>query len=110
MRKLGIIDIGSNTARLLLVSINKEGSYKVFNQLKESIRLGQDMGDEQLLKPRRVYQTIQTLQMFKRLCSANNVDEIIAVATAAVRRAANQRSFLDEVYASTGIELKVLSG
>ena len=37
------------------------------------------------------------------------MDRIIAVATAAVRRAKNQRSFLDEIQATCGIKVKVLS-
>ena len=53
--------------------------------------------------------TIKTLKMFKKLCDASKVDRIIAVATAAVRRAKNQRSFLDEIQATCGIKVKVLS-
>ena len=47
--------------------------------------------------------------MFRKLCDVNGIERIIAVATAAVRRAKNQRSFLDEVSATCGIKLRVLS-
>lgn len=81
----------------------------VVDELKESVRLGQDMERDGFLKPQRVAETIRTLKMFKKLCDASKVDRIIAVATAAVRRAKNQRSFLDEIQAKCGIRMNVLS-
>ncbi len=109
MEKIAIIDLGSNSARLVLVKIMDGGFYTVFDEIKESVRLGQDMERDGFLKAARIAQTIRTLKMFKKLCDSYNVDRIIAVATAAVRRAKNQRSFLEEVFATTGIEFKVLS-
>ena len=109
MEKIGIIDLGSNSARLVIVRLFGEGHYMVEDELKESVRLGQDMDRDGFLKPQRVNETIKTLKMFKRLCDANGVERIIAVATAAVRRAKNQRSFLDEIQATCGIKVTVLS-
>lgn len=109
MEKIAIIDLGSNSARLVLVNILDGGYFMVFDELKESVRLGQDMERDGFLKPARVTQTIKTLKMFRRLCDANHVDKIFAYATAAVRRAKNQKSFLDEVGVTCGIKLKVLS-
>lgn len=109
MERLGIIDLGSNTARLVIAELFTDGHYMVIDEMKESVRLGQDMDRDGFLKPQRVAETIRTLKMFKRLCDANGVDRIIAVATAAVRRAKNQRSFLDEIQATCNINLRVLS-
>ena len=81
----------------------------VVDELKESVRLGQDMERDGFLKPARVAETIKTLKMFRKLCDASGVTRIIAVATEAVRRAKNQRSFLDEIQANCGIKIRVLS-
>ena len=81
----------------------------VVDELKESVRLGQDMERDGFLKPQRVAETIKTLRMFKRLCDVSGVTRIIGVATEAVRRAKNQRSFLDEIQTSCGVKLRVLS-
>ena len=105
--KIGIIDLGSNSARLVIVRLFGENHFMVEDELKESVRLGQDMERDGFLKPQRVAETIRTLKMFKRLCDANGVERIIAVATAAVRRAKNQRSFLDEIQATCGIRVDV---
>ena len=109
MEKIGIIDLGSNTARLLIVEMFTDGHYMVVDELKESVRLGQDMDRDGFLKPQRIAETIKTLKMFKRLCDASGVERIIAVGTAAVRRAKNQRSFLDEIQVSCNITIRVLT-
>lgn len=109
MEKIAIIDLGSNSARLVLVNVMESGHFVVFDELKESVRLGQDMERDGFLKPARVAQTIKTLKMFRRLCDANKIDKIYAFATSAVRRAKNQKSFLEEVAATCAINLKVLS-
>ena len=109
MEKIAVIDLGSNSARLVLVNILEGGYFVVFDELKETVRLGQDMDWDGIIKPQRIQQTIRTLSMFRRLCDANRVDKIFAYATAAVRRAKNQKSFLDEVAMTCGIKIKVLS-
>ena len=108
MEKIAIIDLGSNSARLVLVNILEGGYFAVFDELKESVRLAQDMQEDSLLTPSRVAQTIKTLQMFRRLCTSNKVDKIYAYATAAVRNAKNQLSFLAEVQSKCGFKLDVL--
>ena len=109
MERIGIIDLGSNTARLLLVDVYEDGYFHLVDQLKESPRLGEGMEKDGFLKPARIQETIRTLKLFRKLCDVNGISRIIAVATAAVRRAKNQRSFLDEVSATCGIKLRVLS-
>lgn len=95
---------------MVIVSIFDNGSFRIIDELKEPVRLISDMTQDNIIRPRRIQQLIKTLLMFKRLCAANGVTDIIAVLTAAVRRAANQRSFLDEVYSATGINLTLLTG
>ena len=109
MERVAIIDLGSNTARLLIVEVSENGYFHIIDQLKEAPRLGEGMEKEGFLKPQRIQATIKVLKMFRKLCDVNKIDRIIAVATAAVRRAKNQRSFLDEVAATCGIKLRVLS-
>ncbi len=109
MPKIGIIDLGSNSAHLVIVNLFQEGYFMVEDELKEGVRLGQDMDRDGFLKPQRVAETIKTMKMFKRLCEASGVDHIIAVATSAVRRAKNQRSFLEEIQAACGLKITVLS-
>lgn len=113
MEKIAVIDMGSNSARLVLAYVlNDEhniGHFVVFDELQETVRLGQDMERDGYLKPSRIAQAIKTLKMFKKLCDANNIDKIYAVATNAVRRAKNQKSFLEEISSTCGFKFRVLS-
>lgn len=109
MEKIAIIDLGSNTVRLLLIEVKDSGHFQIVDQLKEAPRLGEGMERDGFLRPARIQRTIKTLKMFKRLCDANGVEKIITVATAAVRCAKNQRSFIDEVAATCGLKIRVLT-
>ena len=84
MEKIAIIDLGSNSARMVLVNILDGGYFVVFDELKETVRLAQDMEWDGFLKPQRIAQTIKTLKMFRRLCDANGIEKIYAYATSAV--------------------------
>lgn len=110
MKKIGIIDIGSNSIRLVLVEIAEKGYHKIFNDIKQSVRLGMDMGKNLELKPDRIEKAIETLKLFKRMCDITEVNEIIPVATAAVRKAKNKDLFLSRVKKEIGLDIKVLSG
>lgn len=109
MEKIAVIDLGSNTARLVLANVLTNGHFVVFDELKESVRLGQDMERDGLLKPARVAHAVKTLKMFRRLCDSYNVDKVYAFATNAVRRAKNQKSFIEEISTVCGFKFKVLS-
>ena len=110
MKKIVIIDIGSNSVRLILVRIEENGAYKIINDLKESVRLEEGMDSNNRISEKYLLKAINTLQMFKNLCEAVEADEIIAVATEAVRKASNQKEFLDRIKNVLGIDVVVLSG
>ncbi|KPU42363.1 exopolyphosphatase [Oxobacter pfennigii] len=110
MKKIGIIDIGSNSMRLVVIKINDDLSYRVIDEKKETVKLGMDMTYDGNLSRDRVDKAMISLSFFKDMCIAIGVDEIIAVATEAVRRARNQQYFVERAKDMLGIEIKVLSG
>lgn len=109
MEKIAIIDLGSNSVRLVIVNIMSNGYFVVFDELKETVRLGQDMNKDGFLKPSKVAQAVKTLKMFRKLCDSYNVDKVYALATNAVRRAKNQKSFIEEINVVCGFKFKVLT-
>lgn len=108
MNNIAIIDLGSNSARLVLAHVVHEGYFVVYDELKETVRLAQDMEREGYLKQARIAQAVKTLRMFRKLCDANGVEKIYAFATNAVRKAKNQRSFLEEINTVCGFKINVL--
>ena len=102
--------MGSNSVRLILVKVNHDMSFRLMEEHKESIRLGDGFTENMTLKPHKIEAALKTMRMFKRLCDAQNVTKILAVATAAVRKAQNGIELIDRIKTETGIDMKVISG
>lgn len=109
MKILGIIDMGSNSVRLVLVQISKN-SYRIIDDVKQSVRLGKDILPNGNLHPIRMQKALEALRFFKNLCDGVHVDKTIVVATEAVRKASNRKEFLDLVKQTTGLNVHVLKG
>ena len=110
MQRIAIIDIGSNSARLVISHIYKSGAYNmVFNQ-KEMLRLAQKTDRDGLLSKEAFDSTLQIMQSFAYMCRQYKTDKIIAVATAAIRNARNGSRLTKEVFEKTGIQLHIISG
>ncbi len=106
--KLGLIDLGSNSARMYLVSLS-EGRYEILARRRVMTRLSEGMGEDRILQKTAIERTIQALQDFAKEMKAAGAYPF-AIATAAVRRAANQADFLSRVRRDAGFDLMVLSG
>lgn len=109
MEKVAVIDLGSNRVRIVFAYIISGGHFVVFDEVQESVKLGQDMERDGFLKPARVAHAVKTLKMFRKLCDSYGVDKVYAFATNAVRRAKNQKSFIEEINTVCGFKFKVLS-
>lgn len=107
---IAIIDIGTNSARLLVVRVNPDLSYKIISQRKESIRLGQGEFPSMQLQPEAMHRALLVCHRFVEMAKAKQVDEILAVATSATRDARNQAEFLRRLRREAGLEVRVISG
>lgn len=109
-KRIGIIDIGSNSMRLLLAEIEGKNSFRIINELKEYVRLGDGLDGNAILSQQKIDLAIDTLKTYKNICSSFEVSEITVVATEAVRRAKNQAEFLSRAKNEANVEITVLSG
>lgn len=110
MKRVSFIDLGSNSVRFVITEIKDSGSYQLIYQQKESIRLSENMWDHNRLTDEAIERAIKTLTAFSHMATAMDSDEIIAVATAAVRLADNGQEFLQLVKQETGINLVCIDG
>ncbi len=108
--KIAIIDLGSNTARLVALSYQPESCFKLEDELRELVRLSQDMGESKIIRAEASKGGIDTLKAFKTYCDAVGINKIHATATSAVREAVNGASFLAAVEKNVGLELEILTG
>ncbi|WP_294976349.1 exopolyphosphatase [uncultured Leuconostoc sp.] len=109
MSYLAIVDLGSNSARMVVEELHDDGTYTELIREKQDTRIAQNMGDELILKEVPIARTIAALKYFQTKY-ASFKPEIRAITTAAVRMAVNQAEFLARVKFETGIEFQVLSG
>ena len=112
MEKIAIIDLGSNSVRMVIYEITDNGSFRLIDDISNIIRLSADMKDGKYINDMAMMGTLKTIKLFSKLCSSYNVpkNNIIAVATAAVRKAENKDYFLRLLFSSTGIKFKLISG
>ncbi|QLY79770.1 exopolyphosphatase [Clostridium intestinale] len=108
MQKFAIIDIGSNSMRMLIIAMNNK-SFRVLDEVKETVRLGKDM-HLNYLNPDRMEKAFKTLKFFKSLCDAQEINNIRIVATEAVRKAKNQKEFLNYIKENLNLDIQVLTG
>ncbi|MEI8356053.1 MAG: exopolyphosphatase [Deltaproteobacteria bacterium] len=108
--RLAAIDVGTNTARLLIGSL--DGTLPLQPLLLKRIitRLGGGFTRTTGLSPEAMERTIAALHDFAGLINRYGVTEVRAVTTSAVRDALNGRKFSDEVSARTGIHLDIIDG
>lgn len=108
--RIAIIDLGSNSARLIVMHIYANGAYNLVYHQKDPVRLSEGMSADHRLQQGAMERAIGTLRVFAHMCNIHNVDRVLAVATAAVRNARNGADFVREVEKRTGIALEVISG
>jgi len=110
MKNIAVIDIGSNSMRVLVYEIYENNSFKIIDEEKRMTRLGEFIDENNNLSDEGIQKLLITLDFFKILCEKNNVLEIIVVATEAVRRASNKSEILALVKNKINLDIRILSG
>lgn len=108
--KTAIIDLGSNSVRLIIILIQKGKHYKLIEQEKEMVRLGENLYEDNLLKEEAMERTLKTLRLFRDLIESQGAENVILTATAAVRNANNKDVFLEKIKNEFGWDFQVISG
>ena len=108
-QRIGVIDLGSNTARLIVMRAIPGYAYRLQDEIREVVRLRKGM-DEQGLSEDAVQRALFTLRLFRRFCDVTGVDEVIPTTTSAVREAPNGPLFVQRVQREIGLTLQILDG
>lgn len=108
--KIGIIDIGSNSIRLVIYEINALGAYRVVSEHKDSARLSERIGYDGILHSKDIISIVPILSHYALLCRVHEVQTVRAVATAAIRNAVNSAEIVRVLEEQTDLRIEVLSG
>ena len=109
-KRLAGIDIGTLTCRLLIADLLANGSLKELRSERRILRLGEGVDRSKLLKDSAMERVIQCLAEWRTVIDSYSVGASTAVATSAVRDAANRQEFLDRVKQATGFDVEIISG
>ncbi len=107
--KWAIIDIGSNTIRLVIYYKNKMGRFKETENIKSAARLRHYLNENGVLEMDGIHLLVMILKGFREIVEFHGVENIKCVATAAIRQAVNKEEILNIVKEQTDFEINILS-
>jgi exopolyphosphatase/guanosine-5'-triphosphate,3'-diphosphate pyrophosphatase len=109
-QSLASIDIGSNSIKLLVARVSRDGSLEPVAREKEMIRLGHATFATGRLSPEAIEAGGAAVERLVRIARSAGAEAVRAVATCAVREAENAAEFVEAVRARCGVEVEVISG
>jgi len=108
-RDVAVIDIGSNSVRLVVYRLEGRAIWTVYNE-KVLAGLGSELTETGRLSVEGVDAALGALRRFSAVLDAAHPASLFVAATAAVREAADGADFVDRVLAEAGLSVRVLSG
>lgn len=108
-QKVAVMDLGTNTFHLLIAE-GTAASYREIMHEHIATKLGEGGINKGLIQPEAFERGLKTMQLFQKDLTENNISEVRAIATSALRNAANGQQFIDEVKTQTGIIIQIING
>jgi exopolyphosphatase / guanosine-5'-triphosphate,3'-diphosphate pyrophosphatase len=108
-RRLAVIDLGSNSFRLVVFTWVPGRWWKRTDEIHESVRLGQGLDASGALQEAPMERALETIELYAHFCRATGIEEVRPVATSAIRDATNRDELLRKAHERSGLEIEVLS-
>ena len=105
----GVIDIGSNTIRLVVYQVNGQKIKPMFNK-KFSAGIAGYINDKNRITKEGIEKAVHTLCELKMLLESVQIEELFVFATASLRNIDNTQEALDAIYEGCGYQVQVLTG
>jgi exopolyphosphatase/guanosine-5'-triphosphate,3'-diphosphate pyrophosphatase len=105
----GVVDIGTNSVRLMLAEAGQKGVYPISKTLATT-RIGEGMGHSRIISAAAMERSLQALASFQAQARQKGVKAFFVFATSAVREAENGRGFAKEAKERLGIDIDIISG
>ena len=106
---MAVIDVGSNAIRMVIAQLLPDGKLEVLERLQRAVRLGQDTFRNGQLRAETMRSAVSIFRDYRSVLNTYGAGRIRAVATSAVREAANGDAFVDRILMATGITVSVIS-
>jgi len=110
-RILAAIDVGTNSIHMVVVRILPDlPSFSIITRAKDTVRLGDRCPDTGNLTPEAMERATIALRRCQEIAKSLNAEQIVAVATSAVREAPNGRDFLRQIKTELDLAINLISG
>ena len=107
---LGVIDIGSNSGRVLVARVRGAAHLDVLGDARSPLRLVRDVARDGELSTETIDRTLRIVRGFVAVASTSGAERTMAIATAAVREAGNGEAFIERTRHELGIPLEIADG
>lgn len=105
--RIALIDIGSNSIRLVMYRDYGRYPFPLFNE-RVTVRLGQGLDETDCLEPARIKLALQAIERFAQILAPLQPDQVVIIATAALRRAENAAEFIQPAEQTLGHKIQVI--
>jgi len=110
-KRVAVIDIGSNSARLVIFERSSKFGFHIISEQKSRVRIGEGAYQNSgKLQPVGITRAYLALDSFMQTIREYDIQDIHCVATSALRDAPNAGEFISWVKANIGIEINVIDG
>ncbi len=110
-RILAAIDMGTNSIHMVIVRVQPSfPAFTIIARERDTVRLGDRCFETGNLKPELMDRAIASLRRCQQLAASYNAEQLIAVATSAVREANNGREFLQRIQQELNLSVDLISG
>jgi exopolyphosphatase/guanosine-5'-triphosphate,3'-diphosphate pyrophosphatase len=110
MGPVAVVDVGSNSARVVVLRVGPGGHLEAIADGRAPLRLALDLSRHGRLQEASIVHATAALRDFRALAEGAGADRILAVATSAVREAPNAADLVDAFHKGAGIDLTVIDG
>jgi exopolyphosphatase/guanosine-5'-triphosphate,3'-diphosphate pyrophosphatase len=107
--RIGVVDLGTNSTRLLVAQL-QDGQLTELERRTIVTRLGEGVEASGRLADAAIARVSEALAVYREVLDRLAVGQVVAVATSAMRDAANGPAFRDEIRERFGIEAHTISG
>lgn len=106
--KIALIDIGSNTIRLVIFGVTDDYNIFELQNIKTPARLTQYLDEDLYMSQNGIQVLIAILKNFSEVIDLYQVTQTLPMATAAIRQSKNRKDIVHQVWQQTGIEIQIL--
>ena len=109
MEKLAVVELGVSEITFSKLNFTPNGYFTIEQQIKEPVRLTQDLARDGYIKSTRIEETIAIRKIFRKIIDSQGMTNCLCYADPIIASARNQIAFLDEIYKTVSLHFTVLT-